>query len=55
MDKVRFGIIGLGNQGTHYFKNLFCNGKIKNGYVSALCDINEDKLKEISKVILKLS
>lgn len=49
MDKVRFGIIGLGNQGTHYFKNLFCNGKIKNGYVSALCDINEDKLKEISK------
>lgn len=47
MNRVKFGIIGLGNQGKHYFEDLFCANKIQNGYVSALCDIDEDKLKRI--------
>lgn len=43
MDKVRFGIIGLGNMGTGYLK-MFADGKINDGYVSAICDINPAKL-----------
>lgn len=47
MDKVKFGIIGLGNQGKHYFEDLFCAGKIKNGHITALCDIDGNKLKQV--------
>lgn len=43
MDKVRFGIIGLGNMGTGYLK-MFADGRIADGYVSAICDINPSKL-----------
>lgn len=48
MDKVRVGIIGLGNQGTHYMAGLFNPGKIPNGVVTALCDNNPAKI-EIMK------
>ena len=48
MEKVRFGIIGLGNQGSNYIK-LFIDGKIENGVISALCDINPVKI-EATKV-----
>lgn len=44
MEKVRFGIIGLGNQGTHYTLDLFGKGVIKNGYITALCDNNPAKI-----------
>ncbi|MBR7116468.1 MAG: Gfo/Idh/MocA family oxidoreductase [Clostridia bacterium] len=44
MDKVRFGIIGLGNMGSTYL-GMFENGMIKDGVVSAICDINPEKLK----------
>ena len=30
MKKIRFGIIGLGNQGTHYALTFFKEGKIEN-------------------------
>ena len=43
MEKVRFGIIGLGNQGTSYTW-LFDNGQIENGVISALCDIDGAKI-----------
>ncbi len=43
MDKVRFGIIGLGNMGTAHITN-FNDGKIANGVVSAVCDIDEKML-----------
>lgn len=39
MEKVRFGIIGLGNIGIVHAKN-FLEGKIENGVLGAICDIN---------------
>ena len=47
MKKIRFGIIGLGNQGTTYALHLFDEGRIENGIVSAMCDIDESKIKNI--------
>lgn len=43
MEKVRFGIIGTGNQGSFY-ASLFHEGSIKNGVLTAVCDINDKKL-----------
>jgi predicted dehydrogenase len=42
MDKVRFGVVGCGNMGVGHAKN-FLDGKITNGCVSAVCDIDTDK------------
>lgn len=42
MDKVRFGIVGCGNMGTGHAQN-FLDGKIENGRISAVCDIDSDK------------
>jgi len=42
MDKVRFGIVGCGNMGTGHAKN-FLAGKIANGEISAICDLNPKK------------
>ncbi len=39
MEKVRFGIIGLGNQGSMYTKKIFGGGLVENGVITALCDI----------------
>ena len=44
MEKVRFGIIGLGNQGSAYAGGLFAEGHIENGVVTALCDIDPAKI-----------
>ena len=44
MEKVRFGIVGCGNMGTGHANN-FLAGKIENGYISAVCDINPKKFK----------
>ena len=49
MEKVRFGIIGLGNQGSSYTKNLFMGGRIENGVLSAVCDNNPAKLEAIKE------
>ena len=43
MSKVRFGIVGVGNQGT-YYANLLKDGKIENGVLTCLCDNNPAKL-----------
>ncbi len=51
MEKVRFGIIGLGNQGTHYVK-LFEEGKIENGCIAALCDNNPAKIEAIKEKVV---
>lgn len=45
--KVRFGIIGVGNQGSSYVRSLFKEGKIANGIVTAICDINPKKIEAI--------
>ena len=42
MEKVRFGIVGCGNMGTSHGKNLL-DGKITNGVLAAVCDINDKK------------
>ena len=47
MNKIRFGIIGLGNQGSSYTLNIFDKGIIENGYVSAACDINPVKIENL--------
>ena len=43
MKKVRFGIIGMGNQGS-YYANVLKDNKIENGVLAACCDNNEAKL-----------
>ena len=42
MDKVRFGIVGCGNMGVGH-ANFYHNGEIKNGVLTAVCDINPAK------------
>ena len=43
MDKVRIGLIGIGNIGTTHANNLFGN-RIPEGELAAVCDINPDRL-----------
>ncbi len=46
MDKVRYGIIGVGNQGS-YYASLFAEGKIADGVLTAVCDVNPVKLDSV--------
>lgn len=46
---VRYGIIGMGNQGTSYLFNIFEGGKAKGAVVSAVCDNNPAKLEAVKK------
>lgn len=43
MEKVRFGIVGVGNMGSAHSRNLL-DGKVTNGVLTAVCDINPKKL-----------
>ena len=43
MNKVRFGVIGIGNMGSSHAKNLY-DGMINDAVLTAVCDINEQKL-----------
>lgn len=36
MKTVRYGIIGLGNQGSTYIKEFFNHGKVENAEITAL-------------------
>ena len=49
MNIVRYGIIGLGNQGTKYLKDISIEKKVPDSVVSAVCDINPDKLTRAKK------
>ena len=42
MDKLRFGIIGIGNVGSSHAKNLSA-GKVPNACLTAVCDIKESR------------
>ena len=53
MDKVRFGIIGLGNQGSWYALSLFPEGKVDRGVLTAACDINPAKIEKGMGVWMK--
>ena len=43
MEKVRFGIIGMGNQGSLY-ATFFQDGKVENGVLVAICDNKASRL-----------
>ena len=43
-EKVKFGIIGVGNMGSGHLR-FFMNGDVHNGRVTAIADINPEKLK----------
>lgn len=49
MKKIRFGLIGLGNQGSSYTFNIFDNGLVENGVITAFCDINPAKIENIKE------
>ena len=49
MEKVRFGIVGAGNQGTYYSNGLFKGGKIENAVLTAVCDYRAEKLDAIKE------
>ncbi|MBQ4071611.1 MAG: Gfo/Idh/MocA family oxidoreductase [Clostridia bacterium] len=49
MEKVRFGIIGCGNMGSSHAKHLI-EGKIENGILTAICDINTKKFEIVKKL-----
>ena len=51
MKKVRFGIVGLGNQGSYYTKGLFAQDKIENGVLTAVCDWNPTKLDAVKEAL----
>lgn len=42
MDKIRYGIIGVGNMGTTHLKN-FMDGKVEGATVVAAADVKEER------------
>lgn len=50
MDKVRFGIIGMGNMGKSHTRN-FMAGKMPEATLTAICDIHEEKLNAAKEII----
>ena len=46
---VRYGIIGLGNQGTHYLFDIFEKDRAVDAVVTAACDINPEKIANVKK------
>ncbi|MBQ9782586.1 MAG: Gfo/Idh/MocA family oxidoreductase [Clostridia bacterium] len=54
MEKVRFGIIGAGNQGS-YYAGLFKQGLIENGVLTAVADNNPQKIEFFKKSHAKLN
>ena len=47
MEKIRYGIIGLGNQGSNYALKIFDEGKAKDAIVTAMCDNNPAKIENM--------
>ena len=48
MEKVRYGIIGVGNMGSQHLKN-FMDGKVEGGVVTCIADINETKRNRVKE------
>ena len=46
MEKVRFGIIGVGNMGSSHAKT-FLKGEVQNGVLTAICDLKQEKLDKV--------
>ena len=45
MNRIRLGIVGLGNMGSGHFYNVFA-GKCPSVEIAAVCDIDPDKLEK---------
>lgn len=50
MEKVRFGIIGVGNMGSSHAKSMF-EGKTPEISLTAVCDIRQDRLDVIERLL----
>jgi predicted dehydrogenase len=50
MDKVRYGIVGIGNMGSGHAEYL-SEGKIENAVLTAICDINPERLEWAKKTL----
>ena len=48
MEKVRYGVVGIGNMGSTHCRSL-ANGLVKNAVLAAVCDINPAKIEAIKK------
>ncbi len=46
MEKVRFGIVGVGTIGTQHSKK-FIDGKVENGVLTAVCDLKPERTEAI--------
>ena len=49
MEKIRYGIIGIGVQGSFYNGTIFDAGKAKDAVVTAMCDIDESKIADMKE------
>ena len=43
MEKVRFGIVGIGNMGSGHVRR-FIGGEVRDAVLTAVCDIKPDRL-----------
>ena len=50
MEKIRFGVIGVGNQGTYYITSIFNKNLAENAVLTAICDKNENKIKNVLSI-----
>ena len=48
MEKVRIGIVGIGNIGSFHMRNVL-GGELENAELVALCDINPEKLTKVAE------
>ncbi|MBR5453614.1 MAG: Gfo/Idh/MocA family oxidoreductase [Clostridia bacterium] len=55
MEKVRYGVVGVGNQGSTYVLKYFDGDMITDGCLTAVCDINPDKIKNIRDNLKNIS
>ncbi len=46
MDKVRFGIVGVGNMGSSHAKKFY-TGQVENGVLTAICDVKPAKMQAV--------
>ena len=49
MEKVRYGIVGVGNMGTGHAKK-FLSGGVTNGVLTAICDLKPAKIEAVLKL-----
>ncbi len=47
MEKVRYGIVGVGNMGSQHAKS-FLSGSVTNGVLSAVCDLKQERTAAIT-------